>query len=516
MPHTTSSTGVISTSKSRERKNRADTKSIRYIDMAEAGNWDLITSLMGGRRTMLAQRERYLPKQEEEKQRPYDARLSRTFLFEGFNDTIDKLSSKPFSRSVTVQGQIPEKLEVFKTDVDKSGKSLTQFTKELMTTGLRRGLTHILVDFPTMEFFEADGVTSRTATKAEETQAGVRPVFIEISPTQLIDWDEDENNNLIYARWIENTIERKERFLDETKQRIREMTDTTFEIFELQKKGDAKTSIEGINDSDLEWKSIKKGTHTFGSVPIVTFYTEQTGPRTASPPLRKLAEANLSHYQSGSDQRNLLNVARAGILLLTGFNEEDIEDGITIGPRAQLTTTNENADAKWVEHTGAAIEAGRTDLQDLENYMTILGTEPLVIRPGNRTATAEAIDEGKNQSSIQAWIRSLESTLEKAYMIAAEWLKIQESMPDDFKIDIFNEFGITIAGKKELDFLLKTRTAKQITQETFLKELKRRDVLTDALDIQLEVETTKDEQETLMESMFEDREEGDDGDDDDE
>ena len=503
MPHTTAA--IFGTGKD-ERKNIPSTKSVRYIAMAEDGNWDLITSLMGGRRTMLVQKQKYLPKQEAEKNGPYEARLKRTFLFEGFNDTVDKLSAKPFSRSIAVQGELPEQLEVLTKDVDKSGKSITQYGRELMTTGLRRGLTHILVDFTIMKFEDEDG-EPRVATKEEETAADARPTFSEISPTNFIDWEEDENNKLVYARWIENTVERKERFVDETKMRIREMTDTTFEVWELRKK---ETQVSGQDEH--EWESIENGLHTFGEVPIVTFYTEQTGSRTATPPLRKLAEANLAHYQSGSDQRSLLNVARAGILLLTGFNDEDLEEGIDIGPRTQLTSSNENADAKWVEHTGASIEAGRQDLEDLQNYMTILGTEPLVIRPGNRTATAEAVDEGKNQSAIQAWIRSLEVTLEKAYRLAARWLKIEDQIPDDFKIDIFNEFGISLSGKKEIDFLLKTRQLRQIQQKTFLQELKRRGVLTDGLDIELEIEVTEEEQPNLADMFDDDNSEEDDDD----
>lgn len=477
-----------------ERKNIPSARSVKYIAMAEAGNWPLITSLVGGRRTMIAQEQIYLPKQEAEKDRPYKARLSRTFLFEGFNDTVDKLSSKPFSRKITIQEEPSEKLQILFKDVDKTGKSLTQFARELLTTGLRRGLTHILIDFPVNKKFDDEGKEIEV-TKADENAIDARPTFSEIAPTNLIDWHEDHQGKLIYARWIENSVERKSRFIDETKERIREMTDATWTIFERDKS----------KKEEDQWTELDSGTHTFGRVPIVTFYTEQTGSRTATPPLRKLAEANLMHYQSGSDQRNLLNVARAGILLLTGFNDEDTEDGVEIGPRAQLTSANENADAKWVEHGGKAIEAGRKDLQDIENYMTILGTEPLVIKPGNRTATADLVDEGKSQSAIQTWIRLLESALEEAYSFAAEWVK--ETLPEKFAIDIFNEFGITLAGKKELDLLLASRLAKQITQETFLKELKRRGVLTESVDVDTEIATTEEETPDLA-NMFSEESDG--------
>lgn len=487
--------GTSESAATQDRKNVPSTRSIRYLNMSQDNNWDLITALMGGRRTMIAKGQKYLPKQESEDEAPYRVRLSKSFLFEGFNDTVDKLSAKPFSRSVLMLGKFPDAFSTIANDVDKTGKNLTKFSRGLMETGLRRGLTHIFVNFP-IQRKNTDEDGESKATIADEAAINARPTFSEISPVNLIDWDENSDGQLIYARWLENAIVRKkdERFVDELRIRIREMDTTQSIVWELQQD-------ENKNPDNENWVKIETTTHTFGEVPIVTFYTEQTGSRTARAPLRKLAEANLEHWQSNSDQTSLLNVARAGILLMTGFTDEDIEDGVTVGPRSQISSTNDAADAKWVEHTGKAIEAGRQNLIDIQNYMTMLGSEPLMLRPGNRTATAEAIDERKNQSAIQAWIRSLESTLDKAFEFAARWLDIEAQVGDNFKTDIFNDFGISSAGKNELEFLLRTRQQRQIRQETFLQELQRRSVLSENVNIEVEVEVTSEEQPPMI-NMF--------------
>src|SRR3546814_11327266 len=56
----------------------------------------------------------------------------------------------------------------------------------------------------------------------------------------------------------------------------------------------------------------------FGTLPLVTVYAERTGYLTARPPLLDLAWLNLAHWQSSSDQRHILHVARVPILFEIG------------------------------------------------------------------------------------------------------------------------------------------------------------------------------------------------------
>ena len=114
--------------------------------------------------------------------------------------------------------------------------------------------------------------------------------------------------------------------------------------------------------------------------------------------------------------------------------------------------------------------------------MEVLGLEPLLSRPGNPTATGLSIEEAKSQSSIQAWIRSLERTLARAFGVAARW--IGQKIPEDFVIDIYNDFGIGLRASQDIDALIRMRQAGEIDRETFLREVKRRAILSEATDIE--------------------------------
>ena len=51
-----------------------------------------------------------------------------------------------------------------------------------------------------------------------------------------------------------------------------------------------------------------------------------------------------------------------------------------------------------VEHSGAAIDAGRTELKDMEFQMQAMGLQLIVSRSGTTTATGDMIDENKINS----------------------------------------------------------------------------------------------------------------------
>ena len=69
-------------------------------------------------------------------------------------------------------------------------------------------------------------------------------------------------------------------------------------------------------------------------------------------PLLDLAWLNIAHWQSSSDQRHVLTVARFPMLAGSGVPENT---NVVVGPDRMLTTPNADGKFYYVEHTGAAI-----------------------------------------------------------------------------------------------------------------------------------------------------------------
>ena len=145
---------------------------------------------------------------------------------------------------------------------------------------------------------------------------------------------------------------------------------------------------------------------------------------TAHPPLMDLAWLNLAHWQSASDQRHILHVARVPILF--GRNLTLPEDGLALGPNRIVTGEGESADLRFVEHSGAAIAAGRQDLIDLEDRMAVMGLDLMTRRggTGSTTATARAIDAAENSTSLLGLIHAVEEGLTTAFGYMADWLGV--------------------------------------------------------------------------------------------
>ena len=167
-----------------------------------------------------------------------------------------------------------------------------------------------------------------------------------------------------------------------------------------------------------------------------------------------------------------------------GMRDEEVKgkDGkMELGANRMIIAGDPDASMQFVEHTGAAIEAGRTDLEDLKADMAALGMELLVRRPGNETATARAIDTAEVNSVLQAMAIETQGALSQAIGIALKW--VSKEPPKDGNLVIMNtDFGLTMQGQEELDALVKARLAGDLSRETFWAELKRRGILRDDFD----------------------------------
>ena len=457
-----------------------DVTSVTWDEMRT--KWEMIDDLMAGTAVMRARGERWLPMAPRETRKQYEIRLNRSFLFNALRDTVEKLVSKPMSRDVNVEGDDDEKLAGIADDVDRQGTNLTAFASAAFTSAVKYGLVHLLVDFPpttaTMQ-----GVPDPTL--ADERSQNIRPFFVMVEAPRLIGWKTEfvhGKKQLTEIRVQETHTEPVHGATGDRKvEYIRVITWTNWTMYRYDE--EAKT-----------FSKHAEGTHTFGGIPLVTVYIDQKkGQLSADPPLEDLAWMNVSHWQSASDHRNILRFASVGFLFGKGFDEDEMPV-ISIGPNTFIKTTNPEADLKYVEYSGAggAIGAGRTNLQDIEAKMELLGLQPMLTRQsGGQTATGRAIDEGRTESAIQSWIRRLENGLVQCYEMAARWVNV--TLPDDFSIDIFNDFGITVQGATDAAILKDARAAGDITQGTYLKEMKRRGILNEALDVETEIAATENE-----------------------
>lgn len=186
---------------------------------------------------------------------------------------------------------------------------------------------------------------------------------------------------------------------------------------------------------------------------------------TGKPPLLDLAHLNVTHWQSTSDQRHILTVARFPILACEGASEED-GDTITIGPNKILYGQGK---FHYIEHTGASIEAGRNDLKDLEEKMAGYGAEFLKQRPGTATATARALDSAEASSDLAQMVGVFQDAIAQCLDITADWMRLTEG---GGTIDLNKDFGLTEEDTAKLAAVEKARERRDISRKAYLNVLK--------------------------------------------
>jgi hypothetical protein len=119
----------------------------------------------------------------------------------------------------------------------------------------------------------------------------------------------------------------------------------------------------------------------------------------------------------------------------------------------------------------------------LKAEMSILGIE-LLSKSGNATATAKAIDTAENLSMLQALTLVFKDVLERAYEVAAEWMKIASG---GGSIKINTDFGLSMNETADLAALQFARTNGDISREGYLNELKRRNTLSADYDMEADI-----------------------------
>ena len=487
---------------------------IGYEQMSSS--WSLILDLLDGTQAMRAAGTTWLPQEPSEEDDAYNARLGRSILYNGYKDTLNKLKNRPFTVPVKIT-DLPASLEYLEDDVDGMGTSMSDFIREILANLIKFGIAHIYVDHSKVTIDQPDSEEKRKPTIAEETAAGARVFFTSVSPVDLIGWQTQKVENssvqdLTQIRIQETSIEADGDYGDGE---VDYVTVYNKDDWERHQKLDPEK-----NDS---YQKVEDGPSTLGKIPLVTIYASKDGYMTAEAPLMDLAWLNLAHWQSYSDQRNILKFSRFGLLFGKGFSPAQVKSGkIVVGPRRAVLTNSTEAELKYVEPSGKGIEAGQWDLGDIEEKMRVLGNQPTV-KDIPTTATENRNDESRTVSQLQTWVGATERGMVAALKLAAEWRGVEPS--EEMAIDIYSDFEATILGGSDKELLLKTREAGEITRERHLREQQRRGVYSQDMDPEEEARLAAAEKQAdeaiLMKDLMpdgdviEDEDEDEDDDDDD-
>lgn len=430
-------------------------------------HWPMLEALEAGTWAMRKASTTLLPRSPAELPEGYTARLGVATLFPAYKRTVGVMSGKPFSEPLTLN-DAPPSIEKWAEDIDLQGVSLHSFAAEMFEECFY-GIAGIMVDYPKMD--PANG--PRTVAQVEAT--GARPYFVRVKHNQILGW----RSQLIGGRLKLTQL----RLAETREEEDGEWGTKIVDVVRVLTPG-AWATYEAATGTEKGWVKTGSGTTTLKDIPFVPLYGKRVGFMMGRPPLLDLAYLNVKHWQSQSDQDNLLHIARVPILVRIGV--DDVLSPMVVGGSV-ATDLPRDCDLKFVEHSGAAIGAGAQSLTDLENQMIQTGAELLVKKPGDRSATEAANDAEGNKSDLQRMAENFQDCLNQALLFMAQWARL----PDTARVTLFNDYGAATLSDASAKLVMEMNAAGLLSKATTVAEMQRRGVISSEIDVEEELEAAE-------------------------
>lgn len=433
---------------------------------ALACEWPMLQALQEGTAAMRKGGVSWLPKWPNEEEAAYAARLKTATLFPAYRRTVSVMAGKPFSKALTLK-DAPKQIEDLSEDIDLQGVNLHAFAAEMFNTAVGYGLAGILVEYP-----RAEPAPSRTVADVE--RAGLRPYWVRVRHDQLLGWKigkVDGGIGLLQLRLMESIEEADGPYGVKIVSQVRVLEPGKWETW--RKVGDV-------------WAMHESGVTSLKVVPFVPLYGVREAFMVGKPPLADLAYLNVKHWQSQSDQDTILHVARVPILAMIGADDST---QLTVGASSAVKLP-QDADLKFVEHSGAAIDAGEKSLAALQEQMIQTGAELLVKRQGGDVSATEAGNDAEaNKCDLQHMAETFEDSLDQALWLTAQYLRL----PEGGSVSLFSDYGAGTLSDASAQLVADLNSRGLLTKKTTLQEMQRRGVIAADVDVDAEIEAAEAE-----------------------
>lgn len=465
--------------------NDPSTTSFQWDHMIDT--WAMIETLLGGTAAMRAAGPVYLPQHAEESDDNYNERITTNILFNALEITLNHMVGRPFSDPVRLNQDVPELIANQMANVDLQGNDITTFCRQWFREGLAKGFAHVLVDMPATSV----EIDDRPQTLADDRASGRRPFWQLIAPENMIfaeaavEMDPvsgELRERYTHVRLREDVVERQG-FAQVVRERIRVIEPNFFQVWEKISSKKRKP----------EWRIIEEGETGIDFVPIVTFYAQRESFLESKPPFEDLSFLNIRHWQSMSDQINILTVIRFPMLAVSGATDQT-GSTMRIGPRQLLGTKDPNGKFYYVEHNGNSIESGERELENLEESMEAYGSTLLKKKAGNETATKSALSSAESVTPLQDMTVRFIDSVNNVLALHAHWLKVREG---GGTVKINTDFVNEEIDKELSKLLMELRKGRDISRLAAIREAKKLGVLSVDYNAEDDLEQIKKEDKDL-------------------
>lgn len=430
--------------------------------------WDKVTALLNGYEAVKAAGTVFLPPFPNESPEDYELRLNTTKLTNVFRDVTDGLATKPFQDEITlIKGdssvEVPEFVLNWVEDVDGRGNNLTTFAAQTFASAIDYGIDWIFVDYPE--------VREKNLTISEVKQKGYKPYWVHVLGKNVLDVRTELRGSkeyIVYFRYQEPAYMGAPTYVREY---IYNKNLNVVEWF-LYRQNDDFTEEErfievsrGILEKDY-----------IPAVPLVLGKRDGNG-WYVNPPMQDVVDLQITLYKNESALEYIKMLACYPMLATNGAKPSKGAEKISVGPNRVLygimQQNGAGGDWHYVEPNANSLEFLQKNIDKTKQDLRELGRQPLTALSSQLTTVTTSVAAGKAKSTVTAWVYLLKDCLENALKITTEWL----GSDYEPQVNIYTGFDNVTDDGRDLGVLDSARDRGDISQETYLAELKRRKIL---------------------------------------
>jgi hypothetical protein len=470
-----------------EAKNTPDFTNAAYNSMLPA--WTLWTDVLAGQDAIKAKGETYLPKEPAELPEDYKRRLAQSLFFEDSRDCAINLTGMVFRKSPTLGEDVSDFLKQLYENIDNAGTHGDVFLQRLFEDGFY-GHSFVVVERPpqaedveTLEDEIKSGARTYWCMRQAKDAVNFRP-FVMRGKTEIGQISFRECTKEADGRFGEKEVVRYRVYL------LDEAGNAQWEVWVETDK----TNADGKKETILEASGpiLTKRGQPLKRLPIAVHYGEREGFLESRPPLKGIADINITFYQKYSDLSNIEHYTCSPTLVISG-NDDQKTDFVMGGNRAIILPTG--ADAKFLVVEGKSLEHLEKDLKMLEQRLVAKGLDFLrddkYVPP---TATEIVVSYAERTSKLAKMVRSVIDCTELAFEITAEMegLEFKKRAEGGGSISLGVDENALSLSPEQIRILSEMNERGQLSLQTFWQILDRADQLPDDFDAEDELKRVQE------------------------
>jgi len=453
--------------------------------------WERCRDTAAGSDAVKARGTKYLPQLTGQTGGKYSAYKMRALYFGATGRTVDALSGAIFRKEYILD--FPKSKKEDLNDVTEEGSNVDVLLRRVIREQVEVGRFGLLVD---------------AATEEGEDN---RPYISQYKAENILNWRTERVKGVMQLVMV--TL--AEEYNDYGKDAFEPETKTQIRLLRLAKAdGDSPADEKRFvyqhlvyrkNDKD-QW--VRHGEaivpeingKQLDYIPFKFINATDDEPAPKKPPLLDLADVNLSHYRTSADLEHGAHFTALPTPVLMGFNAKNT---YTIGSGVAWVTDNPQADAKYLEYSGQGLGALRDLKKDKENAMAVLGARMLEEqKKGVEAADTHRMRQSGEGSILAALAGVADEAVTQILKWYAEWLNVSEGEIKKIKLTLNKDFVGSQMAADKLIALMKAKQAGEISQDTFLHNLKEGEIIPDGTSVDDEKLKIKNDSDTSGDGLM--------------